>query len=127
MIDTDHLVKNVDDIFSTHRLACIFGQDQLYNFMVTSQTENVLTRIYSKTKLTADMVNQRRVLDGDRCLIGHDIQKITEILRMENTFIVGEGKMANLVLAISFLLENTFKSIWISDKKVYEYPEVSET
>ena len=95
VVNTDDLIKDKNDVLNTRKLACILKDDQLHSMIVSSPTKNILGRIYEKTKLRPDMVNERAILEGDRCLSGR------------------EPKMASLITSDIFLV-----FIWIR----YEIP-----
>lgn len=91
--------------------------------ILTSPSENVLTRIYSKTRLTADMPKDRYLFAEDRCLLNREITKMKKILE-KDIFVIGGRRTADLVLTMIFLFEDIFKKLFISDS-IYNYPQVS--
>lgn len=109
---------------SSGRLACILGNDQMHNMILNSPTQNVLTRIYEKTRLPPDMgPEERKLYDGDRCLLHRNFEKIREILK-RNIFLFGERKTADLLLTLLFLFDGLFEKFWISEKFLQEYNQV---
>ena len=126
VIDTSHLIKNVRDIFSSQKVACLLNNDQLHNMMVSSAPNSVLRRMYERTKLRTDMVRERQSLGSNRCLITRQPAMID--LFSSNIFILGERKMAALFATASSFIKGVFNRIWLNEKEssIFEFNQVKK-
>ena len=125
VVDTSQLVKDEHDIFTTQRVACFVRNETLHTMVANSPArKNILSRIFDeKTRLRDDMAKERAMLKGDRCLPPRSPEMFD--LMNSDVFLVGPGTSMDLLLITSsFLFGRPFKSMWITEKKITEYPMV---
>ena len=92
--------------------------------VVSSPTKNALTRIYEKTRLRPDMAAEKAALKKDRCLLNYGPIEITEILKSDRIFFVGERRIADLVLGAPFVFESMYKKLWVNGRNIFEFNQV---
>ena len=126
VVDTSRLIKDDNEMFTTEKTACLLKDGQIHAMITSSPNRDVLSRIfYEKTLLKPEMEMERKMLGEERCLIGRNIP-MTKLLEasLDDFFLVMQRQTRNTLLGSSFLLGRVFKMMWISEKKVYEYPKV---
>ena len=91
VVDTSQLIKDVHDVFSSRKIACFVAHNQLYDMILSSPTKNILWKIFNeKTGLREDMVEERKLLSGDRCLVSKNMIQIAAILKSADEFFLVE-------------------------------------
>ena len=63
--------------------------EQLHHLIVTSPAKSILWKIYEKTRLRADMKQDRELLKGDRCLLSRNAAMFRII--DSDVFLIGVG------------------------------------
>lgn len=97
-----------------------FFQANLILNTPNKNNKNILWRLaHEKTRLRPDMVKERELLSGDRCLLSSS-RRMFELL-FSDIFVVGERNAVNMLLALPLFVDDKNK-VWAGQKKFYEYP-----
>lgn len=86
--------------------------------------KNLLSKIfYEKTHLGEHMLDERQLLQNDRCLLKRD-PSLLKLMKSEHIFLVASQPLASFLLAFMSMFEKG-RSIWLSEQIVQEYNLVS--
>ena len=111
MIKSSQLVKDHHDIFSTRKVACFLENDTLHIMAVKSPVKSILSRIFhAKTRLRPDMVKERAMVKGDRCLTARSPEMFdlfnSDIFLGRNLYIIES------ISLIAYFITPTLFSSW---------------
>ena len=98
VVDTSQLLKDETDIFKSKKVACLDESDQLTALMANSPANNILGKLYQKTKFRADMTKERQLLQNESCLMPLIGFKMIKILKSD-IFVLGGRKVRFCLIA----------------------------
>ena len=122
VIDTSDIIANKNNAFTTKRVNCFIEKETEIAMSLSAPKGSILNRLYEKTILNKDMLEEKLILKSDRCLIKKDSSVIVRLAR-SHLFFTGSETASYFFLAFISQFDLPMKG-WMLDKDIYEYNTV---